>query len=114
MSLLTLSQNHAYKVRIIDKANERNEPLRWHNLITIIHGNKSLTVRRYTAYNHGLCSGAHGLPPQPQKSELRQNPGRKSKDKLPVTIQVSKDIIEGFGGIRQMQRSLLTYVKSKL
>jgi hypothetical protein len=110
MSLLT----QALPVRIIDKANERNEPLKWYNLITIIHGNKSLTVRRYTAYNHGLCLGAKGLPPQPQKSELRQNPGRKSINKIAVTIQVSKDIIEGFGGIRQMQKSLLTFVTSKI
>ena len=100
--------------RVIDKARERNEPLQWLNLITIIHGINSLTVRRYTAYNHGLCWGAKGLPPQFQKSELRENPGRKSGSKINVTIQVSKEILKEFGGLRMIQKRLLTFIESKI
>lgn len=114
MNLFELAKLPKNQVRIIDKANERNEVLSWQNLITIIHGSKSLTVRRYTAYNYGLCLGAKGLPVQHQKSELRQNPGRKSKDKVPVTIQVSKEILAEFGGLRRLQKWIIVKVQSKI
>ena len=114
MNLFDLAKLPAKSIRIIDKSNEQNEVLRWHNLITIIHGKKSLTVRRYTAYNHGLCLGASGLPVQHSKSELRQNPGRKSKDKMPVTIQVSKEILAEFGGLRKLQKRLIVFLTSKI
>ena len=114
MTLSQFSQLPENQIRVIDRAKERSEVLRWYNLITIIHGSKSLTVRRYTAYNHGLCLGASGLPVQYQKSELRQNPGRKSSNKINVTIQVSKEIVQEFGGLRQMQKRLLTFIESKI
>lgn len=114
MNLIELSKMFVGSLRIVDKAKERNEPLKWTNRITIIHGKNSITVTRYTAYNHGFCEGAKGLPPQPQKSELRQNPGRKSKDKIPVTIQVSKDILAEFGGLRNLQKRLIIFLTSKI
>lgn len=114
MNLLDLSKLPANQIRVIDRAKERSEVLRWHNLITIIHGTKSLTVRRYTAFNHGLCLGASGLPVQHQKYELRENPGRKSANKINVTIQVSKEIVREFGGLRLMQKRLLTFIESKI
>jgi hypothetical protein len=114
MNLLQLSQLPAKSIRVIDKSNERSEVLRWHNLITIIHGKTSLTVRRYNAYNHDLCLGASGLPIQHLKSELRENPGRKSADKIPVTIQVSREIVKEFGGVRRMQKRLITFIITKV
>lgn len=114
MNLVELSKMFVGSLRIVDKAKERNEPLRWHNLITIIHGKKSVTVRRYTAYNHGFCEGAHGLPPQPQKSELRQNPGRKNSKMNDVTIKVSDEILAEFGGLRNLQKRLIIFLTSKI
>ncbi|GEM_PF-4585061 len=114
MNLFDLAKLPAKSIRVIDRANETNEPLRWHNLITIIHGTKSITVRRYTAYNHGLCLGASGLPVQHSKSELRENPGRKSANKIDVTIQVSKEILTEFGGLRQLQKRLIVFLTSKI
>ncbi len=114
MTLSQLAKLPSNQIRVIDKANERSEPLKWHNLVTIIHGKQSLTVRRSTAYNHGLCLGASGLPIRHQKSEFLQNPGRKSANKINVTIQVSKEIVREFGGLRSMQKRLLTFIESKI
>jgi hypothetical protein len=114
MNLFELAKLPKNQIRCIDKAKDRSEPLKWHNLITIIHGAKSLTVRRYAAYNHGLCWGAKGLPLQFQKSELKQNPDRKSKRLIDVTIKVSSEIIEEFGGLRNMQKRLIIFVTSKI
>lgn len=114
MNLFDLAQLPANQIRIIDRANERSEPRKWYNLITIIHGKQSLTVRRQTAYNHGLCLGASGLPVQHQKNELRENPGRKSPDKITVSIQVSKEILAEFGGLRKLQKWIIVKVQSKI
>jgi hypothetical protein len=114
MNLFDLAKLPAKSIRVIDKSNERSEPLSWTNRITIIHGANSITVWRKTAYNHGLCLGAKGLPVQHSKSEIRQNPGRRSPDKEPVTIQVSREIIKEFGGLRKMQKTLITFVESKI
>lgn len=114
MTLSQLAQLPKNQIHVIDKANERSEPLKWYNLITIIHGKQSLTVRRSTAYNHGLCLGAYGLPVQHQKSELKESPGRKNPKLHEVTIKVSDEILKEFGGLRRLQKWIIVKVQSKI
>jgi hypothetical protein len=99
---------------VIDKTKENNLPLRWHNCVTIIHGKKSLTVRRYTAFRFALCQGAAGLPYAPTLTDMRENTGRKSKTKIPVTVQVEPELVAEFGGLRRMQKRILLLIKLKI
>ena len=115
MNLLELSKLPPKSYRVIDGAKGRNEPLRWFNSVTIIKGLVSVSVWRKTAYSFGLCDGSRdNLPPQLQRSELRENPGRKSANKINVTIQVSKEVLVEFGGLRKLQKRLIVFITSKI
>ena len=114
MTLLEISKLPAGSFKVIDNDKIQGYPLKWSNIVHIMYNGTHRAVRRSTAYNYGLCDGAHGLPPQPQKSELRQNPGRKSKDKIDVTIQVSKEVLAEFGGLRKLQKRLIVFLTSKI
>jgi hypothetical protein len=114
MNLFEISKLPASSFKVIDNDKIQGYPLKWSNIVRIMYNGTHRAVRRSTAYNYGLCVGAHGLPPQPQRSELRQNPGRKNARMNKVTIQVSDEVLNEFGGLRRMQKTLITFVESKI
>jgi len=106
-------------IRVIDRTKESHYPMRWENIVHILHHDKCKSVRRYNAFLYGLCDGSKdAFPTVPERAGLKQNCGRKAIDpdvkKEQVTIGIRRSVIDSLGGMRAVQVILINHVKSLL
>lgn len=117
MTIQELSKLPKNQIRVIDRTKESHYPLKWDNVVHILHKDKIKSVRRYNAFLHGLCDGSKDAFPTPlERGGMRQNSGRKAIDpksrKVPVKIGVRQSVVDSLGGLREVQKLLIEHLKS--
>lgn len=118
MNLYDLSKLPKDQVRIIDRTKQEGWPLKWYNTVTIIHGGKSHTVRRYTAFNHGLCAGVNGeMPPVYQRGGVKEGRGRKplrpEERKVQISVWPLQQTVDLLGGKERVRKMLINFLNQR-
>lgn len=119
MNLFELSKLPKDQVRVIDRTKQEGWPLKWYNTVTIIHGTKSHSLRRYTAFNHGLCEGVQGeMPPVYQRGGVKEGRGRKplkpEEKKVQCSVWPELRTVEFLGGKKKVEQMFMNFIQSKL
>jgi hypothetical protein len=103
----------------VDPTQIRMEPLSWDNFIHFYFGSSHKQVRRYTAFNAGLCDGVAGsFPPTFERGGVRQGCGRKhiapEEKKVPITVWPKRATVELLGGKERVRKMLMNCLNQKI
>ena len=117
MKLSDLAKLPKNQIRVIDRTKESHYPLRWDNVVHILHKDKMKSVRRYNAFLSGLCDGSKDpFPAVPKCGGAYQNCGRPrltdNEKKIAVKIGIEKSVVDSLGGLKSVQKLLIAHVKT--
>jgi hypothetical protein len=119
MTLTEISALPKGSFKIYDPTKERFEPLSWDNLIHFLVGSTHKAVRRYSAFNYGLCDGVPGqMPPTAQSGGFRAGCGRKpmrpEDKKVCVKVWLQKSTVDLLGGNAKVQKIILNNLRQRI
>lgn len=119
MKLEEIAKLPAGSYKVYDPTKERFEVLGWENLVHFMVGSKHKAVRRYSAYNHGLCDGVPGqMPPTAQRGGFKLGCGRKplrpEDKKVCVKVWLQKSTVDLLGGNAKVQKMILNNLMQRI
>lgn len=119
MNIFELARLPKDQIRVIDQTKQSGFPLKWYNTVTILHGNRSHTLRRYTAFNHGLCEGVPGqMPPVYQRGGIKEGRGRKplkpDEKKVQISVWPLQQTVDLLGGKEKVRKMLMNFLNQRI